>query len=447
MSAVDPQAGNRPRPTIFLSYASEDRPAVKLIRDALPDCGLEVWYDESDLLGGDAWDQKIRRQIRDCDYFMPVISANTDARREGYFRREWRLAAERTLDMADDSVFLVPVVIDDTRETLARVPDIFRAVQWVRVPNGQPNAALEALCRRLVPGEPNDPPPQRTAKVPRTQGRPAPPRREFPAFPKEEAGQRTRFWLQVVGWTFQSASVAFLRLPKWLRILVYCWIAVLVLARGCTPSRHDTRKLSSGQVTHLARLRQPAQALNNAPANADPAEVAKLIAQTSTGLPASAPNPPGRQTSFLSVPFTASPADRAAHRLAMAVSARINSQLVLAHQGRITLSAIALSSLNPTAAATRARDTHSRFIVYGGISGRKPKLNLIARIVATANESVVWSKSYPVTGADPAQIAADTVAEVAKIERACAARTSLCAGAASAPASTAAAKSTGAGSP
>jgi hypothetical protein len=81
-------AASAVRPSVFLSYASEDRPAARILRDALPNYGLEVWYDESELGGGDAWDQKIRRQIRDCDYFMPLVSAQTERRREGYFRRE-----------------------------------------------------------------------------------------------------------------------------------------------------------------------------------------------------------------------------------------------------------------------------------------------------------------------------------------------------------------------
>ena len=101
-------------PSIFLSYASEDRPAVRLLRDALSAAGLEVWYDENELTGGDAWDRKIRRQIRECTYFMPVISATTNARAEGYFRREWRMGVERTQDMADDVIYLLPVTIDDS---------------------------------------------------------------------------------------------------------------------------------------------------------------------------------------------------------------------------------------------------------------------------------------------------------------------------------------------
>src|ERR1700735_3270790 len=140
--------------SIFLSYASEDRLAARSIGDALAKLGMEVWLDESELGGGDARDQKIRKQIRECDYFMPIVSARTEARHEGYFRREWRLAVERTLDMADDHLFLLPVVIDDTDQSRARVPEKFLNVQWLRVPGGQPNAALQSLCNGLVSGGP-----------------------------------------------------------------------------------------------------------------------------------------------------------------------------------------------------------------------------------------------------------------------------------------------------
>jgi len=35
--------------------------------------------------------------------------------------------------MADDTPFLFPVVIDDTPDATARVPDRFREVQWTRL--------------------------------------------------------------------------------------------------------------------------------------------------------------------------------------------------------------------------------------------------------------------------------------------------------------------------
>ena len=145
----DGTATTTPTPSLFVSYASEDREAARRLRDAIAEHGIEVWYDEDALTGGDAWDQKIRRRIRECDYFMPVISHATEARREGYFRREWRQAAERTLDMADDVMFIVPVSIDDITEAGSRVPERFHQVHWTKCPEGEANAALEELCHRM----------------------------------------------------------------------------------------------------------------------------------------------------------------------------------------------------------------------------------------------------------------------------------------------------------
>jgi hypothetical protein len=41
---------------VFLSYASQDAEAARKICDALRSNGVEVWLDQSELVGGDAWD-------------------------------------------------------------------------------------------------------------------------------------------------------------------------------------------------------------------------------------------------------------------------------------------------------------------------------------------------------------------------------------------------------
>jgi TolB-like protein len=135
---------------VFLSYASQDAEDARRICDALRAAGLEVWFDQSALRGGEAWDASIRKQIKECALFVPVISANTQAREEGYFRREWNLAVHRTLDMADDRTFLLPVVIDATIDANARVPERFREVQWTRLIGGEVVAAFAERVQRLL---------------------------------------------------------------------------------------------------------------------------------------------------------------------------------------------------------------------------------------------------------------------------------------------------------
>jgi len=139
-----------PGKAVFISYASQDAPAAKRIADALRATGLEVWFDQNELRGGDAWDAKIRTQIRTCALCIPVISVATQSRGEGYFRREWKIAVERTHDMASGVPFLLPVVIDETAESDALVPDEFMRVQWTRLDRGVPTPQFVEQVRKLL---------------------------------------------------------------------------------------------------------------------------------------------------------------------------------------------------------------------------------------------------------------------------------------------------------
>jgi hypothetical protein len=137
---------------VFLSYASQDVAAALRICETLRASGVVVWFDQNELVGGDAWDAKIRKQIAECALFVPVISANTQARTEGYFRLEWKLAAQRTHMIADDAAFLLPVVIDETRDADARVPGEFKAVQWTRLPGGEKSEVFCGRVKKLLGG-------------------------------------------------------------------------------------------------------------------------------------------------------------------------------------------------------------------------------------------------------------------------------------------------------
>jgi TolB-like protein/Flp pilus assembly protein TadD len=138
---------------VFLSYASQDADAARHIADALRAAGIEVWFDQSELRGGDAWDQKIRRQIKDCALFVPIISVNTQSRPEGYFRLEWRLADQRTHLMGRAKAFVLPVCVDTTRDADADVPDSFLDVQWTRLPDGETPPAFVERVKALLAGE------------------------------------------------------------------------------------------------------------------------------------------------------------------------------------------------------------------------------------------------------------------------------------------------------
>ena len=135
---------------VFLSYASQDAEAARRICEALRLEGIEVWFDQSALRGGEAWDASIRRQIRDCALFVPLVSIHTQERREGYFRLEWKLADERTHLMAEGTPLILPVVLDSTNERDALVPKSFLAVQWTWLPHGEVPAGLVLRVQKLL---------------------------------------------------------------------------------------------------------------------------------------------------------------------------------------------------------------------------------------------------------------------------------------------------------
>jgi TolB-like protein len=411
MASVDAADSHRPPPTVFLSYASEDREAARLIKDALPALGLEVWYDESDLGGGELWDQKIRRQIRECDYFMPLVSARTEARHEGYFRREWRLAVERTLDMADDHPFLLPVVIDATNQAGARVPEKFLTVQWLRVPGGQPTAALEALCRRIAAGGAAES--QAARKEPIRPGKAAAPVLSpgFPEFPREEPGQRARFWAHVVGWVFRCAWLLYRRWPRWIRVIVSLWLCVLLLSRGgCTPRHHQAEEMSPAAVEKLKEMSGAYQG------SANKTDVAKLGTQIAREISGDAAENAALRKPLLVIPFTAPAGNAAATKLADSTFALVYGKIASTHHGQVALSKDPLPSADLAAALKRGHTDRSTYVLWGTIESQAAAQTLTVKILSVEDDDVVWSKSYPAQAADPMQIAMEVNSNLPSLE-------------------------------
>jgi TolB-like protein len=405
--------------SVFLSYASEDREVARRIGAALPDLGLEVWYDESELGGGDVWDQKIRRQIRECDYFMALISAQTEARREGYFRREWRLAAERTLDIADDHPFLLPVVIDDTDATHARVPEAFQSVQWTRVPGGQPNAALETLCRRLATGEAAPTTPRASLHPGGTAPRPAsePPESGEPGgreagaapspatpFPVREPGQSARFYFAVLGWACRNGAALFRRLPRWIRFLLIAW-AVIALMQQCHSSRHSDRTAAVAtqkKLDEVASQYSGDNAKNLAKLGAMVAKQFGEVAQESG-------------TRLLALPFAAPAGDEAASKLADSVFAQTYTRLSVEKRAHLLASDAAEPACTVSALLERGRAGKAEYVLCGGLDAAGPAQALSVVLVEIRGGTVFWHAQYPTAGADAASISRDIASHVPKL--------------------------------
>lgn len=142
-----PPAREMPDNAVFISYAREDLPAVQQLKTGLEAAGVSTWFDIDRLDGGDDYDHKIQRNIARCSYFIPVISANTQRRHEAYFRREWGYALDRTRNMADGALFILPVTLDATSTAEALVPERFKALHFTQLQGGE---VTPEFARRLA---------------------------------------------------------------------------------------------------------------------------------------------------------------------------------------------------------------------------------------------------------------------------------------------------------
>jgi len=139
---------------IFISYASDDVGAARALCADLEEIGGDVaWFDKTALKPGDEWDTQIRSAVQRCSLFLPLLSANTERRTEGYFRLEWNEAAERSKRIQGRK-FIVPIVIDSSdagaMERYTLVPEPFKAFQYSHAPSGRMTDALKGEIREQL---------------------------------------------------------------------------------------------------------------------------------------------------------------------------------------------------------------------------------------------------------------------------------------------------------
>ena len=402
-----------PLHSVFISYSSADRAAARALRDTLAAAGLEVWLDEDELAGGEAWDAKLRNQIRTCTYFMPVISASTETRREGYFRREWKLAVERTLDMADDVMFLVPVVIDDTRDVGARVPEKFFTVQWLRLPGGQATPALAELAERLAKGDthiearsaPEPGPLPRKGKAGKPAAEP-PPFPKFPDYP--EHGRQGRFAYDLVLWFGHLVHSLWCHLPRWLRVVAAVFIIFNLIAwifresSPASPPRRNKSEIADQVKKSLGDPTRPPKGKDKAAAM-----IESLVGATAAAIQS------GRPVTL--IPFSGH--GDTAENYADKVFADLCDLL---QQDGQPLWGVSPLPLNPDAndaeAIARGRQMKSRFVLAGHVGTPLPGQTAIftVRLFEIGKGELIWKETFETGTHDAATVARRIAEEVNK---------------------------------
>jgi len=86
------------------------------------------------------------------------------------------------------------------------------------------------------------------------------------------------------------------------------------------------------------------------------------------------------------------------------------------HGGLVGMAKEPLPSQDLAAALERGRANHSTYILYGIVATQGPAQALTIKIARVEDGAVVWSKSYPAKGADPAKIAAEVDSKIPDLD-------------------------------
>jgi TIR domain len=116
------------RAKVFISYAREDYAAARRLFRELLYLGVEPWLDKECILPGQRWELAIETAIRESNYVVAVLSANSVEKR-GYIQKELRIALDALDRVPESQVFLIPVKLDETTVSNFRL----RELQWVEM--------------------------------------------------------------------------------------------------------------------------------------------------------------------------------------------------------------------------------------------------------------------------------------------------------------------------
>jgi hypothetical protein len=129
---------------VFISYACEDRELAKRLSQRLENAGFEVWLDESNILPGDNWAEKVSQALKQSEAMVVLISPA--AMESKWVRHE----IEYALGAKEYSGRLVPVFVGP-RDKIPedRLPWILRRLRGIELKGEAEEESLREIAEVL----------------------------------------------------------------------------------------------------------------------------------------------------------------------------------------------------------------------------------------------------------------------------------------------------------
>ncbi|MDQ5828123.1 MAG: toll/interleukin-1 receptor domain-containing protein, partial [Chloroflexota bacterium] len=110
---------------VFLCHSNKDKPAVPKLDRRLRNDGIQTWFAETALTGGEEWEPAIVKAVRRSDIVIVCLSQNAVAG-SGYLQKELRTVLDVADEQPQESRFIIPVKLED-----CNVPGRLAKWQWI----------------------------------------------------------------------------------------------------------------------------------------------------------------------------------------------------------------------------------------------------------------------------------------------------------------------------
>lgn len=109
--------------SVFLCYTREDKQPVRELWNRLTkESWVDVWLDEENLIPGENFRYAIQKAIEKADIVMFFLSSRS-AKKEGFIQREFNYALEVAYEKPKESIYIIPVIIEQGCEIPYEVRD------------------------------------------------------------------------------------------------------------------------------------------------------------------------------------------------------------------------------------------------------------------------------------------------------------------------------------
>ena len=110
-------------PIVFISYGREDEEMARKLFRQLTAYGANVWMDSESILPGSDWKREIHLAIKNCRYFVVLLSASSVNRR-GFVNVEISSALDVLKEFPKDLIFVIPIRLNECNPTHSELSDL-----------------------------------------------------------------------------------------------------------------------------------------------------------------------------------------------------------------------------------------------------------------------------------------------------------------------------------